>query len=493
MPHDNRPIIADTTGLLRRVLVGTFVTAAAIGSAAAAYYAWAGLTLSHYDARAHLVVARRIADSLTPGWQQIGAVWLPLPHILLMPLVYPDWAYRTGYPAVALSVLALACGLSALGALVLRRTGSLAAAVAGPLVILLNPNVLYLQSTPMTEPLLIGLSLLGVGLVARWVERGEKADGRLAGLVIMALALTRYEGWLISGALVALGAVGRWRSGLRHGLSLAPYLVGAIAGFLVLGKATTGAWFVTSGFFDPDPSSLHAIGPAVERVIDGTQRLGGTVLIIVGLAGLVLALFRLSRGDVATALPIALLAAGALPAYAFYEGHPFRIRYMVPLVVALGALSTIAIAAVPRRYQWSAAAVFVAAVLWQCPPLDSRAPMVVEAQWERPLREGREQVTHYLTAEWNGAPILASMGSLAHYMQEASHAGFVLADFVHEGNGELWRVARQTPARYVEWVLIEEQSEGGDVLAVRARSDPAFLKGLIRVAEGGGTALYRRQ
>mgnify|MGYP003343621282 CR=1 FL=1 len=27
---------------------------------------------------------RGIADSLTPSWEQIGAVWLPLPHLLNM-------------------------------------------------------------------------------------------------------------------------------------------------------------------------------------------------------------------------------------------------------------------------------------------------------------------------------------------------------------------------------------------------------------------------
>jgi hypothetical protein len=42
------------------------------GTWAAAYYSRLGLALAHYDARAHLVVARRILDSLCPGWQQIG-------------------------------------------------------------------------------------------------------------------------------------------------------------------------------------------------------------------------------------------------------------------------------------------------------------------------------------------------------------------------------------------------------------------------------------
>ena len=35
-------------------------------------------------------------------------------------------------------------------------TGSRCAAVAGAAVFALNPNVLYLQATPMTEPLLLG-------------------------------------------------------------------------------------------------------------------------------------------------------------------------------------------------------------------------------------------------------------------------------------------------------------------------------------------------
>src|SRR5690606_41858498 len=59
-------------------------------------------------------------------------------------------------------------------------------------------------------------------------------------------------------------------------------------------------------------------------------------------------------------------------------------------------------------------------------------------------------------------------------------------------NGDLWIAARTAPARYVNWVLIEERAEGGDELAARARSDEQFLAGLERVAEAGGLALYRR-
>ena len=66
------------------------------GLLAALVYWQQGLTLSHYDAKGHLVVARRVLDSLTPGWLQLGAVWLPLPHVLnLLPVQIDAW-YRTG-------------------------------------------------------------------------------------------------------------------------------------------------------------------------------------------------------------------------------------------------------------------------------------------------------------------------------------------------------------------------------------------------------------
>ena len=88
----------------RRVRIFAGAIAATIGAAAALRYHQLGLTLSHYDARGHLVVARRIFDSITPGWQQIGAVWLPLPHVLNTLPVQIDAFYRTGASAVAISV-----------------------------------------------------------------------------------------------------------------------------------------------------------------------------------------------------------------------------------------------------------------------------------------------------------------------------------------------------------------------------------------------------
>src|SRR6202008_2867503 len=91
-----------------------------------------------------------------------------------------------------------------------------------------------------------------------------------------------------------------------------------------------------------------------------------------------------------------------------------------------------------------------------------------------------------------GQKIMASMGSLGHYMQEASAAGLQLRDFLHEGNGDIWLAALQRPDRFADWMLIEEKAQGGDMLAKIVRERPSFLARYERVCEGAGMALYRR-
>jgi len=156
-----------------RALVTACAIAAAIGGAlVAAHYNRLDLTLSHYDARGHLVVARRVVDSITPGWQQIGAVWLPLPHLLNLVPVQLDAMYRSGASAVALSVAAFAIATASIAWIVAEVTGSALAGAIGAAAFGLNPNVLYLQATPMTEPLLMATTTASIALLVDWVGRG---------------------------------------------------------------------------------------------------------------------------------------------------------------------------------------------------------------------------------------------------------------------------------------------------------------------------------
>jgi len=155
--------------------IGVGIAAGAAGALAAWHYHRLGLTLTHYDARGHLVVARRIVDSITPGWQQIGAVWLPLPHLLNALPVQIDLFYRTGASAVAISIASFAVAAGSIAWLVLATTRSSLVALAATAVFALNPNVIYLQSTPMTEPLLLATTTASVALLLAWERRAAPA------------------------------------------------------------------------------------------------------------------------------------------------------------------------------------------------------------------------------------------------------------------------------------------------------------------------------
>ena len=51
------------------------------------YHLQHGDLLLYGDAVAHINIARRVFDSRTPGLLQLGTVWLPLPHLLMVPFL----------------------------------------------------------------------------------------------------------------------------------------------------------------------------------------------------------------------------------------------------------------------------------------------------------------------------------------------------------------------------------------------------------------------
>jgi hypothetical protein len=512
----------------RHRFIALALAAAACGIVVARHYAALDLSLSHYDARGHLVVARRIFDSITPGWQQIGAVWLPLPHLLNALPVQVDAWYRSGASAIAISVLSYGVAVSAIAWIVQRVTRSAAAAAVGTLAFALNPNVLYLQSTPMTEPLLIGLTVGSIALLMQHVDRLTAAFGverdmpRVAvgaaldvdvvrhrspissparlGVGFALACLTRYEAWPIAIGALAAAIWVLWRSGVptRRAASsiwqVAVYPLAAIAAFTIFSRVVIGSWFADDFFVPENRAEGHPYA-AVAEILWGVRELSGPVILAIAIIGAVLLTVTalVSRRQADRILPLALLGSASVPWSAFMDGHPFRIRYSVPLL----AVEAICVGVAAGAWRWGLRALVTAVVLVgvvsELRPLASNAPMVLEAQWDRPNFAPRGAVTAYLAANYHGESIMASMGSLGHYMQDLSRAGFSIRDFLHEGNGDIWLAALGEPRPYAGWILIEEKAEGGDMLARREKDNPRFLEGYTRVAEGAGLALYRRQ
>src|SRR5580704_3597899 len=109
-----------------------------------------GYLLLYGDAVAHLAIARRILDARYPGIAQLGGVWLPLPHLLMLPFIGNMQMWQTGFAAVPMSLLSFAlsvAGVWRLGRRIMRPRWALVATT----FYALNPNLLYLATTAMTE------------------------------------------------------------------------------------------------------------------------------------------------------------------------------------------------------------------------------------------------------------------------------------------------------------------------------------------------------
>lgn len=214
--------------------VGAAVFAVAL--AAGILSMWSGLATGYPDAESHLTVARRLWDGPDAGFGQLGTVWLPLPHLLLAPLTWltslNSELWRLGVAGVLLSSAAMALTAGAMYR-VMARLGVtyLPAVFAGLAVLVLNPTMLYLSTTALTEPLLMaGLAMAAAGLSGFIASARPLSGGEVALYIGAPAALStgsRYDGWVFAAILAAVlfamtwSRWGSWRFGLRTSAAFA--------------------------------------------------------------------------------------------------------------------------------------------------------------------------------------------------------------------------------------------------------------------------------
>ncbi|MEP6645183.1 MAG: hypothetical protein ABJA69_11845 [Acidobacteriaceae bacterium] len=212
------------------------------------FYLQRGDLLLYGDAIAHINIARRVFDSRTPGVLQLGTVWLPLPHLLMVPFLISDRLWQTGIGGSFQSMVAYLVGTMGIFRLVRSALSSAsdtharAAAWMAVVVYALNPNLLYLQSTAMTEPLYLAFFVWAVVYFVEWtqnISRSAEAEDRLCspltrcGLCIFAACLTRYDGWFLAcaaGFAVVIFSLAQKTKLKKLRLSVVKFLLLAAAG-----------------------------------------------------------------------------------------------------------------------------------------------------------------------------------------------------------------------------------------------------------------------
>jgi hypothetical protein len=171
--------------------------------------------LYYGDSINHLVISHRVFYSITPGLAQLGAVWLPMTHILLLPFVTNDFLFRTGFAGAIVSILSTAITAVVLFRIVKFQFNSVPAGILASSLYIMNPSVIYMGIIPMMEAPFMMFFMLSVYYMQKWYyiySAGEDTWKQYrtilkCGFAVSAASLTLYEGWLLPLGLIFFLAI----------------------------------------------------------------------------------------------------------------------------------------------------------------------------------------------------------------------------------------------------------------------------------------------
>lgn len=460
-----------------------------------------GYLLLFGDAVAHLGIARRIVDSRNPGLAQLGGVWLPLPHLLMLPFIHRMEWWQNGLAGAFPSLLYYIFGVIGFYRLA-RRVMTPQWSFAATAFYALNPNLLYLSTTAMTEPLflaiLIWATLLTMECVAA-IGQGRAAfvARRLIflALLILAAVFTRYDGWIFG---AAVWAVVTWQiyAGRERHKDLWRRIVPFYVVFTFLVVAGPLGWLAYNQHFFHDPLDFMR-GPYSAAAIDKRTSPPGSghypgwhhplwalvlytraaqlcaaawetgfVVMAAAIAGLVLSIRVKSEWPVVLLwmpLPFYVysIAFGSVPIFIppLWPHSYYNTRYGMEMLPALAVSAFLALQWLARRLSISrplvARLLFPLALSWAAinsVAMMHKVPLVLkEAMVNSTTRVGFETaLAHSLQSFPAGVPIL--MYSSDH-IGAVQQAGLPLRQFLNEFDRDSWKAALAAPADKAAFVV----------------------------------------
>ena len=446
---------------------------AALSCAAVVWFYSHGYLLYDNDAQAHINTARRVLDSLTPGYEQLGTTWLPLPHVMMLPLVSNDNLWRTGLAgAVPSALFFVLCGTS-LFAATRRLLGSIEAALVATALLALNPNLLYMQSLAMTEAIYLGAFCGLFYFMVLFAQTQSLGAAAGAGLCSLAGCMTRYDGWFLIPFVTLFFLVAAKERRL-----LVTFVYGAIA------SAGCIYWMAHNYYFYSDPLyfyrgewSAKAIQARAKSSYPGhgdwslaflyyrsaAQACAGTTLFWIGAAGILCAfLKRAWWAALLLLLPgvfyVMNVHAGDSPIFLphLWYGSYYNTRYglaMLPLF-AFCAACIVALAPEGARKIVASLVVLAGIAPWIAYPRMENWVCWKESQVNsEPRRAWTREAAAYLRANYRpGDRILTSFSDLTNIYREV---GIPFRATVNECNGLLFEARLKKPELFLEenWVV----------------------------------------
>jgi hypothetical protein len=515
VPRDRAPMS------VAGIVLAAGVILAVVGAAREPYF-----FALYGDASSRLVKARMMVDSPHPGLHWLGTGWLPLPQLLFLPVSLVDALFSTGLAGAVVCLPLLAWATALLCKVLLRVTGDRVASALAALLVALNPNMLYVSLTAMTETITLFFGIAAVWLWLSWIDARDDARSTpsllLGCLSAAAATLCRYEAWpftVVGSAGIAVSVVAS-RGAARR--------TGALLGVVALSFVGMALWLVWHAAHFGDP--LHfahaehysAAWQAKHRAVRDTyylrpwESLGiyrvtmvavfGRALLIVAALGTALlprrrpAAETLFLSAILLAMPVCTLAAVYLGIAEMTRWWNSRfVLLLAPfLAVALAVLAAEARAVTrsPRLVYGVLIVAFALTTASQVGGRDWHVVTLVDA--ERGFHDVQTAdataIAEWLGREWRSGMVLCVTGSAeAHRIIQPS--GIATRHFVTVSS-DMRRLLDPAIARdHFTWVILGRAPSADGVELVRRWNDSgdAVARDFDRVEENASYIVYRRK
>jgi hypothetical protein len=505
-------------------LVVTLIIAYIASISAFCYFFQTHQIILYGDAYAHMLIIRRLFDNATPGLAQLGGVWLPLPHLVMLPFIWNDYLWRTG---LAGSIPSMICYLIATHYLFLamrRLTKNSAASFVGSLVFILNPNVLYLQTTALSEIVLIATLTASSYYFLAWTQDNKLNNLILAAVATFLATLARYDGWFLFVIfLLLIVPIGLLKRQKRS------HIEGNLIVFGSLGGLGIMLWFLwcylifgDALYFQRGPFSsqaqqrslidahalftYHDLWQSIRYyTIDSVQNLG-LVLFVLACIGVIFFVIqrRISTETIASLIFLAPFAFYVIALYggqaAIYvpgavppdfEHQIYNARYGVEIVAPAALFLATLASNLPRARHLQAIGqgVLVVIILAQTLWITSTGIISLQdGQYGLSCAHSHDIII-FLAQHYNGGHILEDL-----YTTKIDalnpEAGIDFKQVIYEGSGSLWRYALRQPASTADWIIVN-QADPQDQVAKHLT--PEFNAQFTRdIEEANGLSLFHR-
>ena len=442
-----------------------------------------GLGLAYNDARSHLDIGRRVVEGLKPGLAQLGSVWLPLLHVLMIPTIWNDVMWHTGLSGALQSMVSfIATGMIIF--LFLKKLGvGMLGRIIGVLVFVANINVLYMQSTAMTELLLLATMTASVYQLMLWHKTDDTRNLIWASFWVMLATLIRYDGWfllLYAACLVFLQMLRKKGFKAAEGMF---FFFCTLAGFgVILWLLWNLLIFKDPLYFAFGPYSAHAqqtqLADAGVLATEGNWLLSlkfyfyaltyntGAFTVLLGLIGAIVLWCDKKISASVRIASTALMAPFIFNVLALYLGHSvlfiqglsgntwFNIRYglmMMPsIAIFIGYLVHKA-----GLMKYAIIGLFLFVTFFAFANQDA---VTIDDARVGSSQKNVSEVSGWLTKNAKDKEGFVLISAASHDAIIFS-SGLPMSKFIHEGTGAYWESATTSPDRWARWIIMRTHDE----------------------------------